>query len=597
MVNGTQQPQPITPPIDEQALQRSRAEQRQRLIDVIAPPAIRVNADYLEIGNVLVRTLFISSYPKFMAQNWLSPIINLGRTIDTSIFIQPVSSETILKRLEDQLTSVEVERSEREQKGFVRDPMLDAAYQNIEELRDKLQTAEERVFKFGLYLVLYAKNKDELEDTENEIRSILESKLVYPKPALYQQREGFLSGMPLGTDALKITTSLNTAPLSSTFPFVSFDLSDNKGILYGVNMHNSSLILFDRFSLENANMVILGKAGGGKSYAIKLELLRSMMLGTDIIVIDPEGEYQYLAEATGGSFFRVSLTSGDHINPFDIPEPQKDENPAEIYRATVITLLGLIKLMVGALTPEEESVLNEAINQTYASRDITPDTTNFWEKTPPLMQDLQVVLQNMEGGEGISKRLEKYTKGVFSGFLNEQTNIKMQNQLVVFNIRDMQEVLRPIAMYIIVNYVWGNIRKELKKRILAIDEAWWMLQHTESAAFLFGIAKRARKYYLGVSTISQDIADFLSSDYGKAIITNSSLQLLMKQAPATIDQLQKTFNLSDEEKYMLMETNIGEGLFFAGTKHVAIKVVPSYIEDRIITTNPEEVLQLRKEGR
>lgn len=595
MANETQQP--IAPPASGQTTQQVRAEQQRRLIDVIAPPAIRVSADYLEIGNVFVRTLFISSYPKFMAQNWLGPIINLDRTVDVSIFIQPVSSETVLKKLEDQLTSVEVERSEREKKGLVRDPMLDAAYQNIEKLRDKLQTAEERVFKFGMYLVLYAKNKDELEDTENEIRSILESKLVYTKPALYQQREGFLSGLPLGTDALKITTSLNTSPLSSTFPFVSFDLSDNKGIMYGINMHNSSLILFDRFSLENANMVILGKSGGGKSYAIKLELLRSMMVGTDVIVIDPENEYQYLAEATGGSFFKVSLTGGDHINPFDIPEPQKGENPAEIYRETVITLLGLIKLMVGALTPEEEGVLNEAINQAYASRDITPTTPNFWEKTPPLLQDLQVVLQNMEGGEGLAKRLEKYTKGVFSGFLNKQTNVRMQNQLVVFNIRDMQEELRPIAMYIIVDYVWGNIRKELKKRILAIDEAWWMLQHTESAAFLFGIAKRARKYYLGVSTISQDIADFLNSDYGKSIVANSSLQLLMKQSPTTIDQLQKTFNLTDEEKYMLMETNIGEGLFFAGTKHVAIKVVASYMEDRIITSSPEEVLQLRKGGR
>ncbi|OGZ61034.1 MAG: conjugal transfer protein TraC [Candidatus Spechtbacteria bacterium RIFCSPLOWO2_01_FULL_43_12] len=570
-------------------------QKRQKLLDVIAPPAIDIELDHVKLGNVFVRTLFVFSYPRFLAQNWMSPIINMDQTVDISIFMNPVSTEKILKQLQSRLTGIEAEMMEREEKGMIRDPVLDTAYRNIEDLRDKMQTAEEKMFQFGLYILIYGKSKEELDKTENSIRSILESRLVYVKQAVYQQGEGLLSGIPLNLDELKVTRSMNTSPLSSTFPFVSFDLSDDKGILYGINRHNSSLVLFDRFSLENANTVILGKSGGGKSYAVKLEILRSLMLGTDVIVIDPENEYQYLAETTGGSFFKVSLTSGDHINPFDLPAPQKDEDPKELLRANIITLIGLLKIMLGSMTPEEESILNEAINQTYASRDITPGTPNFWEITPPLMQDLFTVLENMEGGESLAQRLQKYTTGVYSGFLNKQTNVQLKTRLVVFNIRDMEDDLRPVAMYIIINFIWTNIRKELKKRILAIDEAWWMLQHPESAAFLFGIAKRARKYYLGVSTITQDIEDFMNSDYGRAIITNSSLQILMKQHAATIDKLQQIFNLTDEEKYLLLENNVGEGLFFAGTKHVAIKVVASYVEDQIITSDPEQLLQIQKE--
>ena len=569
-------------------------EKRRRLIDVIAPPAIDIESDYSKLGDTYVKTLFVSSYPRFLAQNWLSPIINLDQVLDISIHIHPIPTELVLKKLQGQLTGVESEMMERNRKGLVRDPMLEAAYQNIEELRDRLQTSEERMFKFGLYVILYGKNENELKDVESEIRSILESKLVYLKPASFQQDLGIKTALPLAMDALNLTASFNTSPLASTFPFVSFDLSDDKGILYGINRHNSSLILFDRFSLENANTVVLGKSGGGKSYTIKLEILRSMMFGTSVIVIDPEREYKYLADATGGSFFEVSLTSGDNINPFDIPTPQKDEKPEEVFRANIITLLGLLKLMLGSMTPEEESTLNEGIEQTYAAYDITPEIENFWNKTPPLMGDLKKVLESMRGGEDLAKRLEKYTDGVYSGFLNEQSNIKLDNKLVVFSIRDMEDELRPIAMYIIIDYIWSSIRRELKKRILAIDEAWWMLQHKESASFLFGIAKRARKYFLGVTTISQDIADFLSSDYGKAIIANSSLQLLMKQSPVTIEQVQDVFNLTDEEKFLLLENNVGEGLFFAGTKHVAIRVVSSYIEDQIITSDPAQILEIEK---
>ena len=606
MPNENQQPQPPvqqsaqspTPETLEQPINSDskslRGEKRRRLIDMLAPPAVNIESDYIKLGDTYVRTLFVSSYPRFLAQNWLSPIINLDQVLDISMHIQPIPTETVLKKLQGQITGVESEMMERNKKGLVRDPLLEAAQRNIEELRDQLQSSEERMFRFGLYIILYAKSLEEIKDTENEIRSVLESKLVYTKPAIFQQDLGLKSALPLAIDALNLTTSFNTSPMASTLPFVSFDLSDDKGILYGINRHNSSLILFDRFSLENANTVVLGKSGSGKSYAVKLEILRSMMFGSDVIVIDPENEYKYLAEATEGSFFEISLTSGDNINPFDIPTPQADEVPEEIFRANIITLLGLLKLMLGDITAEEDSTLNEAITQTYSAHDIEPEIEKFWEKTPPLMGDLKKVLESMEGGEHLAKRLEKYTDGVYSGFLNKQSNIDLNNQLVVLSIRDMEDELRPIATYMIVDYVWSSIRRELKKRILAIDEAWWMLQHKESAAFLFGIAKRARKYFLGVTTISQDIADFLGSDYGKAIIANSSLQLLMKQSPTTIDRVQEIFNLTDEEKFLLLENNVGEGLFFAGTKHVSIKIIASYIEDQIITSDPEQVLEIEQ---
>lgn len=584
----------MAPPSKKKMEKENQKKKQQLLLDVIAPSALEITANSVKLGDVYARTLFVFSYPRYLAENWLSPVINLGTTMDISMFIHPIPTEFILKKLQRKLTNIEAEIMHREEKGLIRDPMLEAAFENIEDLRDKLQTSEEKVFKFGLYITIYGKSNKELDETENEVRSILESRLVYIKPALYQQKEGFSSIAPLNIDSLKIHSSLNTGPLSSTFPFVSFDLTSDKGILYGINRHNSSLILFDRFSLENANTIIMGKSGGGKSYAVKLEIIRSMMMGVDVIVIDPENEYQYLAESTGGNFFKVSLTSGDHINPFDLPPVGKDENASDVLRANIITLLGLLKIMLGSMTPEEDSILNEAVNQAYASRDITPERHDFEGTTPPLVQDLQTVLGSMKGGESLAQRLEKYTTGVYSGFLNKQTNVNLDGQLVVFNIRDMEDELRPVAMYIIVHYIWKNIRRELKKRILAIDEAWWMLQYPESAAFLFGIVKRARKYYLGVTTITQDIADFMSSDYGQAIITNSSLQLLMKQSPATIDKLQQVFNLTNEEKYLLLENNVGEGLFFAGTKHVAIKVIASYIEDQIITSDPEQLLQIKQ---
>jgi len=499
----------------------------------------------------------------------------------------------VLRQLQKKVAEVQSQIHMREEKGMVRDPMLDAAYQNLEELRDKLQQAQERLFSFGLYLTIYAETIEELDREESEIRSMLESKLVYAKPALFQQGDGLLTVFPLGRDLLGINTKLNSSPISSLFPFVSFDLTSNKGILYGVNRHNNSLVLFDRFSLENYNSVIFAKSGAGKSYATKLEILRSLMFETDVIIIDPEREYEYLAEAVDGRYFNISLSSTHHINPFDLPKPREDEDPADVLRSNIINLVGLFRIMLGGLTPEDDAILDRAITETYASRDITPDT-DFSSKIPPILSDLELILANMEGGEGLAQKMRKYTQGTWAGFINQPTNVDINKKLVVFSVRDMEDELRPVAMYLIVHHIWNAIRKTIKKRILVIDEAWWIMKEEQGASFLFGIAKRARKYFLGVVTITQDVGDFLRSPYGVPIITNSSMQLLLKQSPATIDLVQKTFNLTDEEKFLILESDVGEGLFFAGLKHVAIKVISSYTEDQIITSDPHQLLAIKK---
>jgi len=561
--------------------------------DIIAPSAIEISTNYLKFGEKMAKTFFVFSFPKYLSTVWLSPIINLDTPIDVSLYVHPVDTGLILRQLRKKVTEVQVELMDREEKGLVRSPELEIAFRDLEELRDKLQSAQEKVFRFGIYITIYGNTQDELKAIENTLRSILESRLIYLKPATFRQKEGFLSASPYLLDQLLINTPMNTEPLSSCFPFVSFDLSSNEGILYGINKHNNSLVLFDRFTLENANSVVFGKAGGGKSYAVKLEILRSLMMGVDVIVLDPENEYEFLSEAVGGSFVKISLTSPYHLNPFDLPPAREDESPSDVLRSNIINLVGLVRIMLGGLSPEEDAIIDRAITETYAAKDITP-TSDFSTITPPLMSDFEDVLKNMEGAESLVRRLQKFTNGSYSGFFNQPTNVSMQKNLVVFGTRDMEEELKPMAMYIVLKYIWNQVRTELKKRILVVDEAWWLMQSEDGASFLFGTAKRARKYWLGVTTITQDVVDFMKSSYGQPIINNSSLQILMKQSPAAVDTVAQTFNLTEEEKYLLTEGAVGEGLFFAGPKHVAIKVVASYTEDQIITTAPEQVAAIKK---
>jgi len=563
------------------------------LKDVIAPSALKITPRSLNLGEKVVRSFFVISYPRYLSDSWFSPIINLDQVFDISIFVHPIETAKILRHFQKKVAEVQSQIHTREEKGMVRDPLLDTAYQDLEALRDQLQQAQERIFDVGLYLSIYADTEEELDRTESEIKSILESKLVYVKPALFQQEEAFKSIIPIATDLLGVHSKLNSSPLSSIFPFISFELTSDKGILYGINRHNNGLILFDRFSLENYNSVTFAKAGSGKSYMTKLEILRSLMFETEVIVIDPEREYEYLAEATGGRYFNISLTSPHHINPFDLPTAREDEEPSDVLRSNIVNLVGLFRLMLGGLTPEEDAIVDRAISETYALKDITPES-DFSQIEPPLLSDFELVLGGMEGAESLAQKLSKYTRGTWAGFINQPTNVDVNKKFVVFSIRDMEDELKPVAMYLITHFIWTEIRKELKKRLLVIDEAWWMMKSEDTASFLFGLAKRGRKYFLGMATITQDVEDFLRSPYGVPIITNSSMQMLMKQSPSSIDIVQQTFNLTDEEKFLLLESDVGEGIFFAGMKHVAVKVIASYTEDQIITSDPSQVLSIRK---
>ena len=564
------------------------------ITNLIAPAAIEVNSNYLKLGDKYIKTLFFFTFPRYLSTGWFSPIINMPNLLDIAIHVNPVQTPLALKNLRKKAAQIQAQIDESEEKGMVRNPVLETALNDIENLRDALQQAQENLFSVAVYISIYGDDLKSLAQLETEIQTILESRLIYAKTAIFQQVEGFTSVMPMGVDKLGINTPFNSSPLSSFFPFVSVNLTSDQGIMYGVNRHNNTLIIFDRFSLENSNMVIFAKSGAGKSYMTKLEAIRLLMMGVDVLIIDPENEYEKLAEAVGGSFFRISLTSGHHINPFDVPIVPQGEDPADVLRSHIINLTGLLKIMLGQMSVEEEAILDRALTETYASREIVPGK-DFSKAQPPILEDLESVFRNMEGGRGIADRLYKYVKGSYAGFLNNPTNVDIKNRFIVFSIRDLEDELRPIAMYIILNFIWNLIKADFKKRIMIIDEAWWMMKHEDGASFLFGLVKRARKYFLGVTTITQDVEDFLRSPYGRPIITNSSLQILLKQAPAMIEIVAKSFNLTDGEKNMLLEVDVGQGLFFAGLNRVAIQIVASYLEDKIITTKPEQILEQRQE--
>ncbi len=584
---GKKEPDQIVSILPEEIYQAGVLE----LKDIIAPSALKISPKELNLGEKVGRTFFVISYPRFLDESWFAPIINLDKVFNVSIFIHPVDTAKILKHFQKKVAEVQSQISRREEKGLVREPSLDTAYQDLEQLRDQLMQAQEHLFDVGVYITLFADSDGELDKLESEIKSILESKLVYVKPALFQQEQGFKSVIPIGDDQLAVHSKLNSSPLSSLFPFVSFDLTSDKGILYGINRHNSSLVLFDRFLLENYNSVTFAVAGAGKSYCTKLEILRTLMFDTDVIVIDPEKEYEYMAEATGGKYFNISLNSEHHINPFDLPIPREDESASDVLRSNIINLVGLFRIMLGGLSQEEDAIIDRAITETYALKDITPES-DFRNVEPPLLSDFELVLAGMEGADSLVQRLSKYTKGTWAGFINRPSNVDINKKFVVFSLRDMEDELKPVAMYIVTHYIWNAIRKNLKKRLLVIDEAWWMMKSEDTASFLFSLAKRGRKYFLGLATITQDVDDFLKSPYGLPILTNSSIQILLKQSPTIIDHIQQTFNLTDEEKYLLLESDVGEGMFFVGLKHVAIKIVASYTEDQIITTNPAQVMQI-----
>jgi len=561
---------------------------------LIAPSSMKVESDFLRVGQKYVRTIFVITYPRYISLGWFVPIINLNAPLDVSMYFYPVQSSNILKQLKKKVGVLQAEIMSDNEKGAPRDPVKETALQDIEGLRDDLTQGIEKFFQFAVYISVYANSEEELDKISNKVESIIGSKLVFTKRALYQSEQGFNSTLPAGNDELMISSNMNSSPIAASFPFISLDLTSDNGVLYGINRHNNSLIIFDRFSLQNANTCVFATSGAGKSYAVKLEVLRSLMMGTEVIIIDPESEYKYLAEAVNGTFIDISLNSESKINPFDLPRGLAgNTRPADIIRSAIITIKGLLRLMLGEFTHQEDSLIDRAIFETYAKKDIGPesDLTNI---EPPVLSDLEQILSGMEGGEDLALRLKKYTEGTFSGLVNNQTNVDLDNQLVVFSVRDLEDELRPAGVYTIVNYIWNVVRSKMKKRILVIDEAWWLMQRDDSAKFIFALVKRCRKYYLGVTTITQDVSDFLNNKYGRAIVTNSAMQLLMRQSPASIDVVKKTFALTEGEKYLLLESGVGTGIFFAGNKHAAIQVVASYAEDQIITSDPKQLLEIEE---
>ena len=555
--------------------------------DLISPSAVKISNSRLDIGTKFVRSHFILTYPRLISTGWLDAVINADIPLDLSIFIYPRDSEKVLRELKKKVGKIQASLQINAEQGQARDPELDTAYQDVEQLRDAIAQGVEKFYRVGIYVTVYGNSEEEMERYSKTIESFLSRQNIIAKRAALQMEDGFNSTLPILKDDLNVFSNLNTSPLSASFPFVSSDLSSDNGILYGINRHNTSLVIFDRFELENANSVIFATSGAGKSYAVKLELLRSLMMGTSVLVIDPENEYKLLADTIGGTYVNMSLNSDNRINPFDLPKPLPGENNADILRSAIIDILGLISLMVGTLTPEESATMERAIMETYAKRDIT-DSTPLEGKIMPTMSELVNVLTGIVGGESLAQRLYRYTEGAFAGIFNQRTNININNNFVVFNIRDLQEQLRPIAMYILLKYIWNEIRSEKKRRILAVDEAWLMMQHEDSAKFLYGLVKRARKYYLGVTTITQDVGDFLQSEYGKPIVTNSAMKLLLKQSTAAIDRIKEIFNLTDGESMVLLQSSVGQGIFFAGDRHVAIEIIAFPTEHKIITTNPKD---------
>ncbi|OGF19958.1 conjugal transfer protein TraC [Candidatus Falkowbacteria bacterium RIFCSPLOWO2_12_FULL_45_10] len=579
---------------EEKALRRGEVSIR----DIIAPAALEVKPSFIKLGDKFVRTIFVINYPRYISVGWFAPIINLNETFDVGMFFYPVPSNIILKQLKKKVGNLEAQIVSDAEKGAARDPLRETALRDVEALRDSLTQGTEKFFQFALYITLYAAAEEEMNKLTDAVENILGSRLIYSKKVFYQAEQGFNSTLPLNNDELMVTFNMNSSPVASSFPFISSDLTSDNGILYGINRHNNSLILFDRFSLQNANSVVFATSGAGKSYAIKLELLRSLMLGSEVIIIDPEKEYKHLCDAVGGTYINISLASENKINPFDLPRSiGETARPEDIIRSGVISVKGLIRIMLGgSITSAEDSILDRALLETYGKKDITAEA-DLSKIEAPVLSDFQEILSGLEGGADLALRLQKYTGGTFAGLLNSPTTVEMNNQLVCFSVRDLEDELRPIAIYTIVNYIWNVVRSEMKKRILVIDEAWWLMQHEDSAKFMYALIKRCRKYYLGVTTITQDVNDFLVSQYGQAIVNNSALQLLLRQSPSAMDLVQKTFNLTEGEKYLLLESGVGEGIFFAGNKHAAIKIVASYTEDQLITTDPRQLLEIEEAKR
>lgn len=560
------------------------------MVDLIAPSSVEVDFRYIRVGEKFFSTLFVVGYPRFVSPNWLQPIIDYDHTLDISMFCYPTASADVLSDLRRKIAEMEATIASENENGRPADPQVQAALEDALSLQEELAKGVERFFQFSFYITLSADTLQELTDATKQLKTTLASLLLAAKSATLQMEEGFKSSMPIAQDRLYITRNMDTTSLASTFPFTSAVLTQNRGVMYGINQQNGSLVIFDRFSLENANEVVLGKSGSGKSYLIKLELMRHFMFGTEVIVVDPEGEYATLANTLGGEVIDFTSSSPVKINPFDLSELyEPGENELGL---KILSLHGLLKLIMGDLDAEHDAILDRALIETYRQKGITTDPETQ-KKPPPILEDLYKTLLGAEtkAAKDMAYQLERFIQGSAAGVFNQPSNFDLTNSLTVFSLRHLEEALRPIAMHIILDFVWTRVKKTLKKRLLILDEAWYMMKYEDSASFVYSIAKRARKYYLGLTTATQDVEDFLRTDYGKAVLTNSSIQILLKQGTAEVDLVSQTFYLSEGERELLLSSDIGEGLFFAGQNHVAMKVLSAPFEHELITSNPEELLR------
>jgi len=585
--------QPINPAVAGQKNGQGGAAFAKGLVslrDVLAPSVVEVDFDYLKINESFYRTLFVVGYPRFVSPNWLAPLISFDHSLFISMFIYPEKSKAILDDLRRKIAEMEATIQSDIKRGKVVDPKVQVQLDDALSLQAELAKGAERFFQFALYVTVPAETVKELNETTKQVESSLGSLLVISKHASLQAEDGFKSTLPLGIDRLNVLRNMDTTSLATTFPFTTASLTSNRGVLYGINEHDGSLVIFDRFSLENANSLVLAKSGSGKSFLVKLESVRYLMFDTEVFIIDPEGEYKNLAISFGGEFVEFSFSAPVKINPFDLAQvAEEGENALGL---KLLSLHSLMNVVMGDLTPEEGAIIDKALVLTYRQKGITNDPTTH-QHEPPIMEDLYKALLGMEEplAQNLSNRLEKFIKGSIAGIFNQQSNMDIKNPFMVFSVRDLESELKPIAMFIILDFIWNRVKRTLKKRLLIVDEAWYLMKQKDAANFLYGIAKRARKYYLGLTTITQDVEDFLNSDHGKAIVTNSSIQILLKQSPAAIDKISETFYLSGGEKHLLLSADVGEGLFFAGSSHVAVRVVASPEEYELVTTTPSEILE------
>ena len=589
--NLTISPQPLTvgvkPIIPSVALALKQKELRPE--DIIAPEKIDVDFDYFKINDVYFRTVFVAGYPRFVTPGWLEPVVNFDSSLDISFYIYPIDGKSVLDDLRRKIAEMEAEISTDLQRGKIADPVTEAKLEDARGIQEQLVKGAERFFEFGFYITIPAPNLEELNHTTKQIESTLGSLMVVAKHALLDQDSGFITTAPFGFDRLNVTRNMDTTSLSTTFPLTTAELSGDRGILYGINSKNESFIIFDRFSLENPNMLIMATSGSGKSFFVKLEALRSLMLGIEVMIIDPETEYKPLAKAVGGEYISFGFNSPSKINPFDLSQAvEEGENQLGL---KILSLHSLFKVIMGAITPTQEALLDRALVSAYRAKGITQDPATQG-KEPPLMEDLYKTLIGMESPDALdlASRIEKFVRGSFVGIFDQQTNVNLKNPFTVFSVRDLPDALRPIAMFIILDYIWTRVKKDLKKRLLIVEEAWHMMKYPDTAQFLWSVVKRSRKYFLGLTTITQDVEDFLSQDIGKAIVTNSALQLLLKQSPAAIDKVGKVFYLSQGEKNLLLAANVGEGIFFAGPHHAPIRITASQDEYQLITSKPQDLV-------